>query len=129
MSSRPLERYQYTLMKEVEVDGVATWQIEAIPNEKEIDETGYTKAILFVRKDNFIVIRAVNWVKKGKRLKYMQVKKLEQIDGIWVPTELSMVTKKGKRVLHRTTIRMHNVKFNQDLSEDFCTIRQLEKGL
>jgi len=129
MSSRPLARYEYTLMKELEIDGVPVWQIEAIPNEKEMDETGYTKSILFVRKDNFVVVRAVNWVKKGKRLKYMQVKRLEQIDGIWVPTELTMVTKKGKKMLHRTRIEMHDVKFNQDLSEEMFSIRRLEKGL
>jgi outer membrane lipoprotein-sorting protein len=71
----------------------------------------------------------VNWVKKGKRLKYFDVKKLEQIDGIWVPTEMHMTTKKGKTTLHKTVIKAHNVRFNQDLDDDLFTTRKLEKGL
>ena len=129
MSERELDAYDYTLMKETEVNGVKVWQVEAIPNnEKEIDETGYTKQVVFVRQDNDVVIRAVSWVKKGKRLKYMEVKKLEEIDGIWVATEMTMTTKKGKSTAHKTVIRASNISFNQDLPESHFTVRQLEKG-
>ncbi len=130
MTDRELDYYNYRLMKEDEVDGVKVWQIEAIPNtEKEIEETGYTKSVLFVRQDNYVVIRAVNWVKKGKRLKYFDVKKLDLIDGIWVPTEMQMTTKKGKTTLHKTIIKAHDTRFNQDLDADQFTVRKLEAGL
>jgi len=129
MSSPPLDRYSYTLMKEDEVDGVPVWLVEAIPNAKESKETGYTKSISFVRKDNHMVIRQVIWVKKGKRLKYMNVDKLESIGGIWVATELTMSTRKGKKILHQTRLQLSNVKFDQPLDEDSFTIRRLEKGL
>jgi outer membrane lipoprotein-sorting protein len=130
MSSRDLEKYDYKLLQEADVDGVPVWVVEAIPKTKdEIDETGYTKSIVWVRKDNNVVIRAKNWVKKGDRLKFLDVKKLEQIDGIWVPTELTMTTKKGNATIHKTVIKMSNVRFNQNLSEDLFTTRQLEKGL
>lgn len=128
MSDRPLDRYEYTLMKETEIDGVPVWQVEAIPNAEEADETGYTKSISFVRKDNHVVMRAVSWVKKGNRLKYMEVRKLEQIDGIWVPTEMTMTTKKGKTTVHKTVLYQQEVRFGQDLSQDFFSVRQLEKG-
>jgi hypothetical protein len=83
----------------------------------------------FVRQDNFVVVRAVHWVKEGGRLKYMDVKKLELIDGIWQPTEIHMTTKKAKRTLHKTILRFQNVKFNQNLKESLFTVRQMEKGL
>jgi hypothetical protein len=130
MTDRKLDYYDYDLMKETDVGGVRVWQIESIPNtEKEIDETGYTKSVVFVRQDNYVVIRSANWLKKGKRLKYFDVKKLEQIDGIWVSTEMHMTTKKGKATLHKTVIKAHDVRFNQDLDEDLFTLRKLEKGL
>jgi hypothetical protein len=84
--------------------------------------------VSFVRKDNYVVVRSVHWVKKGDRLKYFEVKKLEQIDGIWVPTEMHMSTRKGEEILHRTVLSAKNVKFGQPLAEDFFTVRQLEKG-
>ncbi len=129
MSTPPLDRYAYTLMQETDVDGVPVWQIEAIPNAKESKETGYTKSIVFVRKDNNVVIRSVIWLKKGKRLKYMNVDQLEKIEDIWVPTEITMSTRKGKKTLHKTRIQTSNVKFNQPLSEDMFSIRRLEKGI
>jgi hypothetical protein len=130
MTDRDLDLYDYSLMQETEVNGVKVWQIEAIPNdEKEIDETGYTKSVLFVRQDNFVVVRAVYWLKKGKRLKYLDVKKLEQIDGIWVGTEMHMTTKKDKATLHKTILKAHNVRFNQNHGEDLFTVRTLERGL
>jgi hypothetical protein len=130
MSSRSVDHYDYTIMKELEVNGHKVWQIESIPKTKEeIDETGYTKGVVFVRQDNFVVIRSVGWLKKGNRLRYMEVQNLEQIEGIWVPTEISMTTKKGKSTLHKTLLKTSNVKFNQDLDEADFTIRKLEKGL
>jgi hypothetical protein len=130
MTSRELDRYDYRLMQEAEVDGNKVWQVEAIPNaEEEIEETGYTRSIVFVRQDNDVVVRAVNWVKKGKRLKYLDVKQLELIDGIWVPTEIHMTTKKGKETLHKTILLMSNVRFNQPMEDDQFSVRALEKGI
>ncbi|HJL85522.1 MAG TPA: outer membrane lipoprotein-sorting protein, partial [SAR324 cluster bacterium] len=94
------------------------------------EESGYTQSVLFVRQDNYVVVRGVRWVYKKKRNKYLDVKKLEQIDGIWVNTEMQMTTKSGKKTLHRTIIRIKNTKFNQEsVNEDFFSIRRLEKGL
>lgn len=130
MTERPIDEYAYSIMKETEINGHPVWQIESVPQtDREKDETGYTKSVSFVRKDNFVVIRGVNFVKKGKRLKYFDVKTLEQIDGIWVPTEMQMTTKKGKKTLHKTVLRSTNVRFNLNHPEDLFTVRQLEKGL
>lgn len=129
MTDRPLEKYEYQLLQESEVDGHPVWVIQSTPiDDEEIDETGYTKSIQFVRKDNDVVIRAKIWVKKGKRNKYMEVQELEQIDGIWVPTVMTMTTKKGKQTLHKTILRTSDVKFNQDLDFDSFTVRGLETG-
>lgn len=130
MTTMDLEDYDFTLMKELDVEGVKAWQIKAVPRTKEvIDEIGYTKSVVFVRQDNFVVIRAVNWVKKGKKLKYLEVKKLSLIDNIWVPAEIHMTTKKGKRTIHKTILNRRNIKFNQNLKQGMFTVRRLEKGL
>ena len=130
MTSRDLEDYDFKLLKETEVKGTKTWLIESIPRSKEvIDELGYTKSLLFVRQDNYVIIRSVNFVKEGKKLKYFEIKKLELIDNIWTGTELHMTTKKAKKTLHKTIMKFHNMKFNQNLDESLFSVRRLEKGL
>ena len=130
MTREALENFDYKLLKEMEVRGHKVWLIERMPrSERVIDEYGYTKSVQFVRQDNFVVVRAVHWVKEGGRLKYMDIKKLELIDGIWQPIEIHMTTTKAKRTLHKTIMRFQNVKFNQNLKESLFTVRQMEKGL
>lgn len=130
MTSRNLEDFDFSLKDELDVQGHPAWLIESIPRtRKVIEETGYSKSLLFVRQDNFYVIRAIHWVKDGGYLKYLDVKRLEQIDGIWIGTEMLVFKKKGTSVVHRTELSWKNIKFNQNLEEALFTIRRLEKGL
>jgi hypothetical protein len=130
MTDRDLDNYDYKLLQESEVNGHKVWLVEGIPNtDAEIDETGYTKSVAFVRQDNHVVVRAKNWLRKGNRQKYLDVKKLELIDGIWVATEIQMTTKKSKKTLHKTVLRSHNVRFNQGHEDAVFTVRTLERGL
>ena len=121
--------YDYSLKKEMELDGYKVWVIESVPKtEKTRDETGYQKSLLLVRQDNYVVVRSVSWLKNGD-LKYLDMTKLELIDGVWVGTELHVTTKRNKEIRHQTLLRLSDVMFNQPLSEDFFSVRQLEKGL
>ncbi len=130
MTSRNIEDYNYKLAKEGMVGEHKVWIIESIPKtQKTVDETGYTKSYIFVRQDNFVVIRALHFMSDGDKKKYMDVKKLELIDGIWVATEIEMKTKKGKQTLHTTILQFNDVKFNQELDPGFFTVRQIEKGI
>jgi hypothetical protein len=131
MTSPDLDLYDYTLMKETEVKGQKVWQIKAVPKTKaEAKKSGYSKSVVFIRKDNYVMIRGVRWVHKKKRNKYLDVRKLDKIDGIWVSTEMHVTTKSGKKILHKTIMKQKNIHFNQDeVNEDLFSIRRLEKGL
>lgn len=130
MSSPDLEEYDYSLVKEDKVGGVATWVIKSVPRSREImDKIGYGESLAWVRQDNYVVIRGIRKVYKSRKVRYFQIKKLEQIDGIWVAVEMQMTTKQGKTTLHTTRLKQRSVRFNQDLSADMFTVRRLEKGL
>ncbi len=129
MTSRNLEDYDYKLLKESKVKGAKVWLIEATPRSDDvIDETGYEKTVAFVRQDNYVVIRLVNWV-KGGRLKYLDVKELEKISGIWVALKTSMTTKSGKKIVHKTVLINSNVSFENNLPDDLFKLRSLEAGI
>jgi len=130
MTSRELENYDFTLLKESKVGDHEVWLIQSVPRTKAVVERfGYTKSVSFVRKDNYVIVRAVNWVKAGKKLKYLDVKKLDLIEKIWVPTEVHMTTKKNKKTRHKTIMKFSNIRFNQNLDEHFFSVRQMEKGV
>ncbi len=61
--------YTYTMLSESDpVDGHDCWKIEAVPKSKEIvKKTGYLKTVNWIRKDAFLVVRGINYVKKGLR--------------------------------------------------------------
>jgi len=130
MTKKNVEDYTYKIMKEPVVRGHKSWQILVTPkSQKTIDETGYTKSIIFVRQDNFVVIQALNYIQLGSKLKYMIVTGLQKIDGVWTTTKVQMITKKGKKSLHKTFLEFSDIKYNQDLEESFFTTRTIEKGL
>lgn len=130
MTRKNLDAYDFKILKEAEVRGTKTWVIEALPRtQDEIDSTGYKKSVAFVRQDNFIIVRAVHWTDSGDKLKYLDVTGLEQINGVWTVTAMSMTTKKNKIIEHKTNLTFSNVHYDQDLDDNLFTLRRLEKGL
>lgn len=130
MTRRDLDKYDYRLLKEMAIRGRDAWLIEAKPRTREERESsGYKKEYLMVRKDNYVVVRAIHWTSEGGRIKYQDVKKLDLIDGIWVATQIHVKTTKNKKVLHQTLLEFDQVRFNQDLPDDTWTRRRLEQGL
>lgn len=130
MTFRNLSDYDFYLKKEGVLNGRNVWFIEAIPRSEDvIEQTGYTKSLLLVRKDIHYVTGAVHWMKQGEYLKYIDVRKLENIQGVWVGIEVHISKRRGGQTVHKTIVRLDNVKFNQALDFDLFTVRRMEKGL
>lgn len=134
MTSTELDDYDYRIIKSSNIKrksgNVPVWVIESLPKaQKTIDETGYIKSTLYVRKDNYVVVRAKLYLKNSKRAKYLDVRKLEKINGIWVPTKTTMTTKQGKKTIHKTLISQSSTEINVDTPEDIFSIRAIERGL
>jgi len=129
MTDRDLENYDFKILKETTVRGNDAWMIEAIPrNQEVIDESGYNKTIAIVRKDNYMVVRAINFMTNGKK-KYLDLKQIHEENGIWLVDEMTMTTKKGKTTLHKTILTFSNTILNAPIDDGVFTTRRLEKGL
>jgi len=112
------------------VKKVKIWIIQKTPKtQKVMDETGYKKSILYVRKDNFIVSRAKFYIQNSQRVKYLDVKKIKNIDGIFVSTLITMTTKESKRTIHKTILIQKDIKMNQNLNKNLFTTRSISKGI
>ncbi len=66
--------------KEVMLDGVACYQSERVPNER---NSGYTKEVIWVDKHNFLLQRIDYYDRKHELLKTAEFSGHRQIQGIW----------------------------------------------
>lgn len=76
-----------------------------------------------------MLARAKFYLKKANRVKYMDVRKMKKIDGIWVAIQTTMTTKSGKQTLHKTLLNNSDIKMNIAIDDDMFSIRKIEKGL
>lgn len=130
MTRRVVDEWTYKLLKEGEVNGHKVWLIQALPIDKTVENRyGYTKSVIFIRQDIFMGVRAVHWLKAGKKIKYQEMLGIKQIDGIWVSTEYRMKTTKNKVTQHKTIMEWSDIKYNQSLDDDLFSVRRLEKGM
>lgn len=129
-----IDWYQYRMLDEnATVDGEPAWLIESTPKpeftEKVKDETGYEKSHLWIRKDNFVQVQGKIWVTKGNRIKYFSATELEQIDGIWTPMRLQMVTTRNGEKEHASVFDFGEVVYNENTDEDLFTTQTMQRGL
>jgi hypothetical protein len=129
--TRPnMAAHNYRLLKEPTVDGIPMWQILMLPRNRETAvQSGYSQSMLWVRKDNLVITRAVRWAHNSRRIKHMRITRLARIEGIWVATEIQMLAKEDNRVVHSTILQLENVQFDQKLRKRMFTLRGLKAGL
>ena len=58
-----------------------------------------------------------------------QFKDLQQIEGVWFPSEIKAQRRFGKEVVHQTILRQQNIRLNQNLEDSLFSQRRLEQGL
>jgi len=126
--------YDFSFINESEiVDGHDCWVIAIKPkaelHDKVVDATGYLHSETWVRKDSFVQVKGKIWVKRGKKIKYFSATDIEQIDGIWTPKKLQMITtKKGKRE-HATVLQINDIAYNQEMDDDLFKSETMQRGL
>lgn len=121
------EAWRHTLLREENIDGVATYVIESLPVSDAVREnSGYSKRLTWVRKDNFVAVRSEFWDVAGQPLKRITAAELRQVGGNsrWQP----MLTEaENLQTGHRTSIRFENFRADQGVAERLFTAQELDK--
>ena len=125
--------WTYAFAKEsFDLNGVETWVIKGRPRPEAADkvasETGYARVLLWVRKDNFLVVKAKYWVTQGKKIKFFKAEDIKQIDGIWTPMKLTMVTTQKGKVTHSTVLQVSDIRYNVPVADTRFTPAAMEQG-
>lgn len=129
-----IEDWDYTFIKEsYSLEGKDTWVIQGLPKkqakQRVMAQTGYLKSMMWVQKENLVVVKAKYWVKKGKKIKYFKAEKIQNINGIWTPLKLTMVTTSKGKVTHSSILKVSNVRYNLPIKDTYFTTRSMEQGL
>ncbi|MCG8564164.1 MAG: outer membrane lipoprotein-sorting protein [Desulfobacterales bacterium] len=128
-----IKDWDYSFVKKsYQLDGVETWVIKGRPKpqakERVAEETGYAKILVWVRKDNLVIVKAKYWVTQGQKIKYFKAEDIEEIDGIWTPLKLTMVTTEKGKVSHSTVMKLSNVMYNTQVKDGYFTPVSMEQG-
>jgi hypothetical protein len=123
LEERDVNQYNYRLLGEESIDGVACWRIESTPSQKKTSQ--YTKADVWIRKDNYTFAQVESYVKAEvvRRLKYSDV---VQVQGIWTARRLEMVDLRRKS---RTILTLEKLEYNVPLRAEDFTLQSLRNPL
>ncbi len=123
-----VDEWSYKLLREEAVDGHPSYVIEATPKNATVKaNTGYSKRVDTIRKDNLVTVRSDYWDEAGQMLKTSLFTALEQVDpkrGKWQAMKLEA---RNLQTGHRTEIKFDNFKANQQVKGSFFTTAYMEK--
>ena len=122
LSGRSLDEDKFELMGKETIDGVEYFKIEAIPLEK---EPTYSKRIVWVLPEKWVVKRVDYFDKNGNLLKRMLCDSLKNVNGRWVFTRLQMNNFQKK---HKTVIEITHINYDKPLDDNVFTVSMLESG-
>jgi predicted RND superfamily exporter protein/outer membrane lipoprotein-sorting protein len=123
-----VSEWNHKLLKEEVLDGQACYVIESTPKTEEIkNNSGYSKRIGWLRKDNLMSVKSEFFDEAGEMLKTMTFNDVQLVDakrGKWQAMRLEA---NNLQTGHRTIIKFENFKVNQQVKDEFFTTRYMEK--
>lgn len=132
MTRRNPADYTYAMVDAAaKVDGEDAWLIEATPTSaREKEETGYTKAQMWISKSKLVPLQISATLAKGGKVKRMKFFDIRQVDGIWTAHKLVIRTEKGDALQSMTVMNWTSFAYNRpDVTPDVMTTQRLEQGL
>ncbi|MCH9812515.1 MAG: outer membrane lipoprotein-sorting protein [Epsilonproteobacteria bacterium] len=88
ISAQDIDKYSYSGdAQEVEINGIAAYQGERVPKDK---NSGYTKQVTWVDKTRFVVLRVDYYDRKKELLKTANFSGYKKIEGVWRVGQIHM---------------------------------------
>ena len=126
------DEFNHTFLKEESCDGQACYVVESVhktftndPAYVKKRKFQYAKQQSWVRKDNFLLVKALLYDKGGDPLKGFSASDIRQIEGIWTAM---IITMKNLKSGHQTNLTLDGIHYNLGLTDNFFTTRELERG-
>jgi len=128
IGGRELTDYVYAILDSAATwtdPGGRVWPAWTLDSRAKDPNANYPRVVSTVLKDVFVVVAADNFNARNEVVKTFQVRKLEQVTGIWTALELAMQNLRDRT---RTEMSVTRVEYNVGLREADFTRRTLEQG-
>ncbi|HYZ84078.1 MAG TPA: outer membrane lipoprotein-sorting protein [Bryobacteraceae bacterium] len=119
LEERDVNQYDYKLLGEETVDGVAMWKLESKPKKT----SQYTRSELWIRKDNYAVARIDNY-KGAKLARQILYSDLAQVQGIWTPKRHEVFDAMRNS---RTILLFDKLQYNVAMKDEDFTLQALRR--
>ena len=123
LGDRKLDADDHVLLRSETIDGVDYYVVESVS--KDADYM-YSKAITWIRKDNFIGLQKEFYDEDGDLLKILSITEFKGISGILVITNSEM---KNVQKDHKTMMVLSDIKVNTGMSDSKFTERMMMRGM
>ena len=121
LEERDVDQYDYSLLGDDAVDAAACWKIQSVP--KQGKSSQYTRATVWIRKDNYAVARIENYAKERvvRRLNYTDI---QRVQGIWTARQLEMTDLTRNS---RTRLTLEKLQYNVPMKDEDFTLQALRR--
>jgi hypothetical protein len=121
LEERDVDQDDYTLLGAEAVDGTDCWKIQSFP--KPTKSSQYTKAVFWIRKDNYAYARAESYV-KDQVVRRLENSRISNIQGIWTALELKMTDLRRGSI---TRLALDKVEYNLPLKDEDFTLQAIRR--
>lgn len=126
MESYNIDDYTYRILGSENYRKKECWVIEATPVRRKAVKSNYSREILWIDKENDMILKSVLFNRNGKKSKKIYYGKIERIDGILVPRKIIVNNIETQR---RTTMSYEKILLNMPVEDSYLTQRTLtDKG-
>ena len=127
MIGHKTEEWTHRLLREESIDGAPCYVIESLPKSDLVKgNSGYSRRLTWVRKDNFVTAQSEAWDLAAQLLKRMNFSDIRAAGnaGKWQPMRMKA---ENLQTGHKTVIDFTQYSADQNLGDQYFTARYLEQ--
>ncbi len=121
MERHPVDNYTYKIIGSQKVGNLDCYTLETRP--KKGINSQYSMIQSLISKQSLVALFTKYFDKKGKHIKTLKVLKLDEVQGIWTESTVSM---EDLKKAHKTYIKLEDITYNTDIDKDLISRKGLE---
>lgn len=122
METGKTDEYTYKIIQEGPYGEYNVWVIEGTPKASRLKKTDYSKLLFWVDKERYLTIKVQTFDKRDKPFKQILFKDIEQINGLWLARDVTLLNLQTQRL---SNMKTESIAMGVTIEDDFLTQRTL----